>query len=413
MSMGKISSIITLILATLLLGIYIFQNAPSIKNSNNEIKPRWSNGGVNTENLQALGYANNRFALSLFNEIWGRENNTFFSPLSIWIALAMLYEGAEGESAAQLQKALYMPKNKTILQENIKYLLDKLNNGENYTLKIANALWPNANSSVKKEYVNILENYYYAYLQHLNYSKDPEKAREMINSWIENQTNGKIKELLHKGDVNPQTILVLTNAIYFYGLWSHPFNASKTNDEYFSTPRGKVKVKMMHDELKLKYAEDDDAQIVELPYKGKNISMLVILPKTQDFKINLAKIQKWKDNLRDAEVNISFPKFEMKERLNLKNSLENLGIKDIFNPGKANLNGIAPSLSVSDVVHQSYVKVDENGTEAAAATGVSVGATALPLLPHVIFKADHPFLFLIQDKITGSILFIGWLSAPT
>lgn len=413
MKTRKISSIITLILTALLLGIYIFQNAPTTQNSNKNLRPQWNNGGVNTENLQALGYANNRFALSLFNEIWGQENNTFFSPLSIWIVLAMLYEGAEGESAAQLEKVLYLPKNKTILQENIKYLLDELNNGGNYTLKIANALWPQINSSVKQEYVNILENYYYAYLQYLNYAKDPEKAIETINSWVENQTNGKIKNLLHKGDVNPQTILVLTNAIYFYGLWNYPFNASKTNNGYFLTPHGRVKVKMMHGEFTLKYTEDKNAQVVELPYKGKNISMLVILPKTQNFEINLTQIQKWRENLRDAKVNISFPRFEMKERLNLKNYLERLGIKDIFDPARANLSGISQSISVSNIVHQSYVKVDENGTEAAAATGVSVVATALPLLPHVVFNADHPFLFLIMDKITGSILFMGWVAYPS
>ncbi|ADD07919.1 serpin family protein [Candidatus Aciduliprofundum boonei] len=413
MKTRKVSSIITLILTALLLGTYIFQNAPTTQNSNKNLRPQWNNGGVNTENLQALGYANNRFALSLFNEIWGQENNTFFSPLSIWIVLAMLYEGAEGESAAQLEKVLYLPKNKTILQENIKYLLDELNNGGNYTLKIANALWPQINSSVKQEYAEVLENYYYAYLQYLNYAKDPEKAIETINSWVENQTNRKIKNLLHKGDVNPQTILVLTNAIYFYGLWNYPFNASKTNNGYFLTPHGRVKVKMMHGEFTLKYTEDKNAQVVELPYKGKNISMLVILPKTQDFEINLTKIQKWIENLRDARVNISFPRFDMKEKLNLKNSLERLGIKDIFNPAKANLSGISQSISVSNIVHQSYVKVDENGTEAAAATGVSVVATALPLLPHVVFNADHPFLFLIMDKITGSILFMGWVAYPS
>ena len=413
MDTSKISPIITLILTALLLGTYIFQNAPTNQNSNKEIKPQWSNGGVNSENLHTLGYASNRFALSLFNDIWEKENNTFFSPLSIWIALAMLYEGAEGESAAQLQKALYLSRNKTILEENIKYLLDNLNNKENYTLKIANALWPQINSSIKQEYVDILENYYHAYLQYLNYAKDPEKARETINSWTNNQTNGKIKDLLHRGDVNPQTVLVLTNAIYFYGLWSHPFNSSKTTDSYFFTPQGKIKVKMMHNKLRLKYTEDGNAQVVELPYKGKNISMLIILPKTQDFKINLAMIQKWRENLRDAMVNISFPRFEIKERLSLKNSLEELGINDIFNPAKANLNGISSSLTVSNIIHQSYVKVDENGTEATAATGISVRATALPLLPHVIFKADHPFLFLIQDKVTGSILFMGWIAAPS
>ena len=414
MKSRKISSTITLILASLLLGTYIFQNAPMNQNSNKGHEfPQWSNGGVNSENLNALGYANNKFALSLFKEIWDQENNTFFSPLSIWIALAMLYEGAEGESAAQLQKALYLPKNKTILEQNIKYLLDNLNSGKNYTLKIANALWPQANSSVKEDYIRVLENYYNAYLQYLNYAKDPEKAREIINSWVENQTNGKIKDLLHKGDVTPKTILVLTNAIYFYGLWKYPFNASKTTDDYFLTPHGKVKTKMMHNELTLNYTEDDKAQVVELPYQGKNISMLVMLPKTKDFKINLTIIQKWEENLRDARVNISLPKFDIKERLGLRDSLENLGIRDVFNPAKANLSGIAPSLSVSSVVHQSYVKVDEKGTEAAAATGVSVKATAIPILPHVVFNADHPFLFIIQERTTGSILFMGWVADPS
>jgi len=170
---------------------------------------------------------------------------------------------------------------------------------------------------------------------------------------------------------------------------------------------------MMHNELTLNYTEDDKAQVVELPYQGKNISMLVMLPKTKDFKINLTIIQKWEENLRDARVNISLPKFEIKERLSLRDSLENLGIRDIFNPAKANLSGIAPSLSVSGVVHQSYVKVDEKGTEAAAATGVSVKATAIPILPHVVFNADHPFLFIIQERTTGSILFMGWVADPS
>ncbi len=424
MSAGKISALVTLLIIAIILGAFVFQvliapgelGPPTHVNLNpNNQNMTWENG-VTEKNLKNVAFASSNFALELLSHILNESDNTIISPLSIWLALAMLYEGARGTTAEEMRKVMYLPEDRQVLEENIHWFLENFGNqSENYALKIADALWVQQNFNIRQEYVHILQDYYNAYFQYLNFAGDPDGSRKIINSWVENHTNGKIKDLLPPGSINPETVSVLTNAIYFYATWRHPFNESLTNKEFFYTPHGKVLVDMMHKENVLKYTEDDDTQVLELPYRNSNLSMLVLLPKHNTLNLSFDKLVSYRKNLGDAEVNLSFPKFTLTTpTYSLKKPLEKMGLREIFEPS-ANLTGMFPygGIFAEDVYHKAYISVDEKGTEAAAATGIPQAAAAPPPMPHVNFTVDHPFLFIIQDRNTGAIFFLGWVADPT
>ena len=418
---GRIISVvfITLIVA-LFIGAFVFQDAvinkfstpqPIWHSGNIEIK--WNENGLNEENLENVAKASTIFGLELLQNLSEKNGNILLSPLSIWLAMAMLYEGANSTTAEEIAKVMHFPENKSLLRENINYFLKKFGNcSENFTLSIANSLWTQNGFPVRNEYVNILKNYYYAYFKLLNFIKDPEKARIIINSWVENKTMGKIKDFFPKDSITKSTVAVLVNALYFHGLWANPFNESETNKGDFHTPNGIVEVDMMHQLNSFRYAEDKDAQIVELPYNGTNLSMLVILPRGNTLNISLENLNKWRENLEMKRVEITFPKFKIDVKFSLKESLEAMGIREVFT-GRADLSLISPQggIFASNVYHETYVSVDERGTEAAAATGISVEYSIPP--PPVEFRVDHPFLFLIQDRSTGAIFFMGWVEELT
>ena len=205
---------------------------------------------------------------------------------------------------------------------------------------------------------------------------------------------------------------MLVNALYFHGLWANPFNESETNKGDFHTPNGIMKVDMMNQLNFFRYAEDRGAQIIELPYNRTNLSMLVILPKGNTLNISMENLEKWRENLEMKRVNITFPKFKIDVKFTLKESLEAIGMREVFTP-RADLSLISPQggIFASNVYHETYVSVDERGTEAAAATGISVEYSIPP--PPVEFRVDHPFLFLIQDRSTGAIFFMGWVEELT
>jgi len=418
---GRIISVavITLIVA-LFIGAFVFQDAvinkfstpqPIWHSGNIEIK--WNENGLNEENLENVAKASTIFGLELLQNLSEKNGNILLSPLSLWLAMAMLYEGANCTTAEEIAKVMHFPENKSLLRENINYFLKKFGNcSENFTLSIANSLWAQNGFPVRDEYVNNLKNYYYAYFKLLNFIKDPEKAGIIINSWVENKTMGKIKDFFPKDSITKSTVAVLVNAMYFHGLWANPFNESETNKGDFHTPNGIVEVDMMHQLNFFRYAEDRAAQIIELPYNGTNLSMLVILPTGNTLNISLENLNKWRENLEMKRVDITFPKFKIDVKFSLKESLEAMGIREVFT-GRADLSLISPQrgIFVSDVFHETYVSVDEKGTEAAAATGIPMEKTSVPLSP-VEFRVDHPFLFLIEDRSTGAIFFIGWVEEP-
>ena len=258
----------------------------------------------------------------------------------------------------------------------------------------------------------------------VDYITNVEKAREEINNWVEKKTNNKIKDLIPPGVLSSDTRLTLVNAIYFKGLWLEQFKQKETfPGSFFVSQNEEIKVEMMHQKAEFKYSESEElaCQILEMPYIGKKMSMVIFLPKEThglaklEGKMTYDKLNESLSSLMYAsldEVEVFLPKFKLTQQFDLNDVLSKMGAKEMFIPGKADLSGISSqSLFVSKVVHKAFVEVNEEGTEAAAATAVGVALMCMPL-PAPIFKADHPFLFLIRHNESGAILFLGRLVKP-
>ena len=264
------------------------------------------------------------------------------------------------------------------------------------------------------------EKNYFAKTENLDFVTHGEESRNTINSWVEQKTNDKIKDLLPEGSINDMTRAVITNAVYFLGNWTVQFDEKLTREDDFKISDQKtVKVPMMNLDQSFNYGSTADLQILQIPYKGGDLSMTVLLPKDNDLSSlekNLSEenLKEWKSNLTNNEVNVFIPKFKLETRYSLKENLTSMGMPSAFDPGLADLSGIdgKKDLYVSGVFHKAFVAVDERGTEAAAATGITIGTTSVHL-PPTEFRADHPFIFLIQDDRTGLILFIGKVFDPT
>jgi serpin B len=376
------------------------------------------------KDLSELVNASNRFALEMYAELANAKDNLFFSPYSIFTALGMTYEGARGQTADEIRTVFHFPADKQTRWSLFKALLEKLNaNDTGCVLSTGNALWIQKDFDILNEYVNTVRTYYKAEAENVDYIKAAEQARQRINSWVENQTCGKIKDLIPAGMLDSDTRLVLTNAIYFKGDWLKQFNASLTKEmDFHPDATTTVKVQMMvrkDDESKFRYADTDGLQVLEMPYSGEKLSMLVLLPKagtTESLEKALTpqNLSSWKGGLKDRRVDVYFPKFKLETKYFLGNNLANMGMPSAFSAA-ADFSGIdgKKDLCISDVIHQAFVSVDEEGTEAAAATAVvmKLSGPVGPAIP--VFKADHPFIFLIQDRETGNILFMGKVVDPT
>lgn len=372
-------------------------------------------------NFSEIVDGNNRFALDMYREINDQQKNAFFSPWSIYSALAMVYEGARGKTSDEMQSVMHFPKNNSIRRQSFASLYGKINaNDSDYVLSNANALWVQKEYPLLSEYTAAVNKYYHGKASSVDFAGAPDYARKTINSWVEINTNNKIKDLLSPDDIDESIRLVLTNAIYFKGTWIREFDKNATHDDQFKTGDGKtIMVPMMSLKSSLfNYIETEDAQILELPYKGDNISMLIFLPKGDNLPrleklLSMAKIEEWKNGLNEQEVEVHIPKFTSNAKYSLADNLGNMGILTAFTSG-ADFSGISSEkpLFISNVVHQAFIGVDEKGTEAAAATATAVRVASLPLQTPV-FRADHPFIFMIQDKNTGLIMFIGRVSDPS
>ncbi|HOW36562.1 MAG TPA: serpin family protein [Candidatus Omnitrophota bacterium] len=375
--------------------------------------------------------ANNQFAFELYSKYKLKDGNIFYSPYSIFSALAMTYEGARGKTAEEMRAVFYFPQDAAVRRDSFQKMYQQINRGDKkYKLSTANALWAQSDYKFLDDYFGLVDQYYGGKVTNLDFINEAEKSRLIINSWVEKQTNDKIKNLIPQGMIGRETRLVLTNAIYFKGLWLMPFNKKDTKEQDFKvSPGNKVKVPMMHlsgDEANFNYAETDKLQILELPYEGNELSMLILLPKNDDLRglensLGFKKLSEWKNLLSREEVSVYLPKFKLETKYFMVPDLISMGMTTAFTPGvdfggKADFSGMTGNkqLNIDAVIHQAFVDVYEEGTEAAAATAVLMEfGVAMPSQPAKIFKADHPFLFLIQDRESGNILFMGRVSDPT
>ncbi|MHC4289719.1 MAG: serpin family protein, partial [Planctomycetota bacterium] len=377
---------------------------------------------------------NNAFALDLYAQLKNNEGNLFYSPYSISTALAMTYAGVKGQTAEQMADTLNFPKCKgndspgwmrTTEQFHKAFgrVIDRLNQqGQkgDYQLSIANALWGQKDYRFLDSFIQLNSKHYKAGLENVDFVNETEKARVKINQWVEDKTNEKIKNLIPQGTLNALTRLVLTNAIYFKGNWAEQFDKDMTkNADFFVSSDKTVTAPLMYQKEDFKYGQSDTLQLLELTYKGEDLSMLILLPKEKDGLADMEKelttrnLAEWQKKMHKQEVEVFLPKFKMTSQFSLAETLEKMGMPDAFDVGKADFSGMTGNkdLFISAVLHKAFVEVNEEGTEAAAATGVMMSLSMA--LEQPVFRADHPFVFIIKDNNTGSILFVGRVVDPT
>jgi serpin B len=387
--------------------------------------------GTHIASAQAIADANNWFALDLYSRLAADPaysgSNLFFSPFSISSALAITYEGARGATADEIRLVFHFPADDMARRQGFSEINADINNrSTSYTLRTANALWAEKTCPFLPGYISTAQRYYSANTTNLDFISHPEDSRKTINRWVENKTENNIRDLIPAGVIDPSTRLVITNAIYFKGTWVKQFDRNKTSEENFRiAPDTTVRVRMMQrtdENAVYRYAETGDIQVLEMPYAhgtGKELSMLVILPKGNNLTaaenaLDPKILSDIKNSSSSRQVKVYFPKFKLETGYSLPGTLRAMGMRAAFTAA-ADFSGMdgTKSLFISDVIHKAFVDVNEEGTEAAGATAVVMKRMAVRPEDSVpVFRADHPFLFLIQDTGTGNILFIGRVVNP-
>jgi serpin B len=389
-------------------------------------KPRETAPAVTQNDMKTLAEGNSAFAFNLYQALKETDGNLFYSPYSISEALAMTYGGARGETEKKMAQVLQYLLPQTQLHPAFNALdieLAKRGQGakgkddKGFRLNVVNAIWGQQGFAFLQDYLDLLAQNYGAGLRLLDFVKATEQSRETINQWVSEKTEEKIKDLLPQGSIDPDTRLVLTNAIYFNAAWANAFEKEATIDGKFHQLSGNdVDVKLMQQTESFGYAKGNNYQAIELPYDGNELSMVILLPASDQFKsfeagLNSQQVASIIGSIKYQQVNLAMPKFKVESKFSLKKELMEMGMGAAFNNADfSGMNG-KKDLEIKDVVHKSYVSVDEAGTEAAAATGVIVGVTSAPLNP-VKVTLDHPFIFFIRDVPTGAILFIGRVMNP-
>ena len=376
--------------------------------------------------LTDLVRGNNDFAFNLYQKLREEESgNLFYSPYSISLALAMTYAGARDETERQMSNALHFILSQDKLHSAFNALDLQLasrgegssgQDGKGFRLNIANAIWGQQGYDFLQNFLDKLAENYGAGMRIANFTEAPENSRTAINDWVAQQTEEKIKDLIPSGAIDNLTRLVLTNAIYFNAAWLHPFDARSTAEGDFHLLTGNsVRVPMMRQTESFGYANNTGYQAVELLYDGSEISMVILLPDKGTFdpfekSLNAELVSQISKDLRRNRIELIMPSFEFEAQFKLGAMLQKMGMSDAFNPQLADFSGMdgTKRLSISDAFHKAFVLVNENGTEAAAATGVVIGVTSLP--PRV--TVDRPFIFLIRDIATNTTLFVGRVIDP-
>ena len=375
------------------------------------------------ENLKTVVNGNSDFGFDLYQELKNEKGNLFFSPYSISTALAMTYAGARGQTEKEMAKVLHF----SLEQEPLHSLFSKLQlhlntvqNKGHIKLSIANSLWAQEGYHFLNTFLDLNKKNYGAGLNFVNFETKTEAARKTINIWVEDKTQQKIKELIKPGMIDSLTTLVLCNAIYFKGDWLSQFDKKRTMDADFYVSSDKpIKVPMMSQKSKFRFRDFGDFKAIELPYEGNDLSMIVFLSEEIDGLAELERnltndnVKNWIGELSrsyESEILVNLPKFKTTCEFELADVLAEMGMPHAF--AGADFSGMTGKrdLFISEVIHKAFVDVNEEGTEAAAATAVVMTKSISKAL---LFRADHPFVFLIRENKTGSILFIGRIIDPT
>jgi serpin B len=378
-----------------------------------------------TADRAAVVEGNNAFAIDLYGQLRTQSGNLFFSPESISTDLAMTYAGARGDTAAEMAKTLHFTLPPQRLHPAMGGLLGDLNAPhDGYKLRVANALWAQQGYTFLDDFLKLTNSDYGAGFKQVDFKDATEAARLTINQWVEQQTDNKIKDLLQPGVLSSRTRLVLTNAIYFKGDWQTQFDKAQTRDEDFHLSAAQnVKAPMMHREGGFNYFDGGTFQILEIPYKSAELSMIVLLPNdvggmfALEQSLTAPNTRQWLGQLRPVpKVIMTLPKFKMTQQFELQDTLGAMGMTLAFD-AHADFSGMTGNREfyISAAIHKAYIDVNEEGTEAAAATAVvmrSMMARMQQPAPPV-FRADHPFIFLIRDNRSGGILFMGRVTDPT
>ncbi len=403
---------------------------PAVAETIGSDKPRITAPDMDPAEKALLIEGNSAFAFDLYQQLREEEGNLFYSPHSISLALAMTYAGARDETAAQMADTL----NFLLEQDELHPAFNSLDmelaargeGDEGFRLNIVNATWGQKDYDFLESFLDVLAENYGAGLRILDFMEETEESRLAINRWVSDQTEERIQDLIPQGAIDELTRLVLTNAIYFNADWQHPFEKRRTSDGPFYLLDGnQVSVPMMTQTRSLGYARGQGYQAVELLYDGGELSMVILLPDSGEFStfeehIDALRVAAVMDDLQSRRVALTMPKFEFESDFDLRHTLQTMGMTDPFTPpcpftGEgADFTGMTDNreLFITDIVHKAFVAVDEEGTEAAAATGVIVAPTAMPPPPDVEVTIDRPFIFLIRDIETCAILFVGRVLNP-
>jgi serpin B len=344
------------------------------------------------------------FTFDLYRRAAEKEGNVVLSPYSVAAALAMVREGARGATADEMARVLGAAPP----------AVDAVGS----RLDVANSVWLQSGFAVKPDYTSLLQSRYGAVAEQVDFQRATEQARQRINTWVEQKTEGKIEDLLVPGTVTADTRLVLANAVYFKGAWESPFDAKRTAPADFTLASGeKVSAPFMNQKARFGYVSDDRVTALSMPYAGGDVSMVVLLPAEAgglaalERDLTRERLDAWVGAMRRLEVTTAIPKFQMTSEFGLADTLSAMGMRRVFTRD-ADLSGIAEGkgLALTAVVHKAFVDVNEEGTEAAAATGGVVGVTSVQ--NPVVFRADRPFLFVVRHEPTGTVLFVGRVVDP-
>lgn len=387
-------------------------------------QPNWEIG-----NAQPYADASNLFGYSLYKELAKEgQGNLVFSPYSISSAMTIAYEGAKGKTAEEMQSAMHLPSDKEVLRGSFAGMVEKLNSaGSAVELRTANAIWVHKDYEVRQDYLKVLNDAYVAKATNLDFASGT--AEGTINSWVEEKTNQKIKQLIPQGALSPLTPVVITNAVYFKGKWLEEFDKKLTREREFTLLDGqKIKpmtMQRVYGKNRTAYFEDSAAQVIELPYQGEKVSMVLVLPKEEgaggivavEQQLEAGKLAQWRAGLAKEKVSMWIPRFKIEQSYELQDTLPTMGMPLAFSTS-ADFGAMTDdprNLYISQVIHKVYVDVNEEGTEAAAATAViMMVGSAGPGTPEEIkeFRADRPFFFAIVEKDTGAVLFMGKVVDP-